>query len=319
MSSNSDLQSLGKISRDLKKEFDLLVIPHRPALWRYCRAITGSAWDAEDLVQETLLRAFASLSQLWQPLVPKAYLFRIASNAWIDQCRKQRIEWEENVEPEQLSQPVSVDSLEVTEAMETLVANLPARQRVIFLLIDVFDFTAAEAASMIGSTEGAVKAALHRARVKLQERKGRQREEDVPMKVRQTWTESDKMIVQAYLDAFNRRDPDGIAELLDDQAAVDIVHIALEYGKETIRKYSLEGWAKDPMPMQAQLHDLWGELAVVVLTETAEGPAVYDLIRLELNHGRIVQTKEYYFCPELLAATAAVLGIGVHSNGYLYG
>ena len=66
--------------------------PLRPELYRYCRALTGSAWDAEDLVQDTLLRAFAKLGEV--PLrieSPKAYLFRVASNLWIDHCR--RTEW----------------------------------------------------------------------------------------------------------------------------------------------------------------------------------------------------------------------------------
>ena len=53
----------------------------RPDLHRYCRSLAGTVWDAEDLLQDTLLRAFAKLGDM-QPQVenPKAYLFRIASN-----------------------------------------------------------------------------------------------------------------------------------------------------------------------------------------------------------------------------------------------
>jgi DNA-directed RNA polymerase specialized sigma24 family protein len=61
--------------------------PLRPELHRYCRALTGSVWDAEDLVQDTLLRAFAKLGDVSPPIDnPKAYLFRIARTLWVDHC-----------------------------------------------------------------------------------------------------------------------------------------------------------------------------------------------------------------------------------------
>ncbi|MBL8742001.1 MAG: RNA polymerase sigma factor, partial [Myxococcales bacterium] len=63
--------------------------PLRPELHRYCRHLTGSAWDAEDLVQEALARAFVTLAQMGEaPASPRAWLFRVASNAWIDQARR---------------------------------------------------------------------------------------------------------------------------------------------------------------------------------------------------------------------------------------
>ena len=55
--------------------------PLRPELYRYCRSLTGSVWDAEDLVQDTMMRGFARLSQASDPIQnAKAYLFRVASN-----------------------------------------------------------------------------------------------------------------------------------------------------------------------------------------------------------------------------------------------
>ena len=60
----------------------------RPVLHRYCRSLTGSVWDAEDLVQDTLLRGFAKLGEFSNPIDnPKAYLFRIATNLWVDRVR----------------------------------------------------------------------------------------------------------------------------------------------------------------------------------------------------------------------------------------
>jgi RNA polymerase sigma factor (sigma-70 family) len=60
----------------------------RPELYRYCRHLTSSPWDAEDLAQDVLTRAFVTLGKLGAaPPNPRAWLFRVATNAWIDQQR----------------------------------------------------------------------------------------------------------------------------------------------------------------------------------------------------------------------------------------
>src|SRR5689334_18800903 len=79
-----DLNRLSARSRDLRGEFLDMIEVVRPALWRYCLRLTGSPWDAEDLVQDTLVRAFGRLAQNWQPTNPRSYLFRIATNGWLD-------------------------------------------------------------------------------------------------------------------------------------------------------------------------------------------------------------------------------------------
>src|SRR5215470_19039395 len=61
----------------------------RPDLHRYCRSLTRSIWDAEDLVQDTMLRAFAKLGEFSNPIDnAKSYLFRIATNLWVDRVRR---------------------------------------------------------------------------------------------------------------------------------------------------------------------------------------------------------------------------------------
>jgi hypothetical protein len=66
--------------------------PLRPALYRFCRYLSRSPWDAEDLVQDTLARAFATPGGLNEPpRDPRAWLFRVASNLWIDQVRRRGV------------------------------------------------------------------------------------------------------------------------------------------------------------------------------------------------------------------------------------
>src|SRR5437763_10894953 len=65
--------------------------PLRPELYRYCRYLTRSPWDAEDLAQDALARAFVTLGRMLEPPPnPRAWLFRVASNLWLDQLRRVR-------------------------------------------------------------------------------------------------------------------------------------------------------------------------------------------------------------------------------------
>ncbi|MFD1738058.1 sigma-70 family RNA polymerase sigma factor [Bacillus salitolerans] len=305
------IQNLGNPLRDVRKQFDEIVIPFRPELWRYCYRITGSPWDAEDLVQETLIKAFSSLAQLWQPINPKGYLFKIASNTWIDQCRKMKGKMDSI---EMTSEPVYVeeyDSFAIEGAMEHLVIHLPPRQRVVLLLIDVFQFKAKEVGAIIGTTEGAVKSLLNRGRGKL-----KQLNEQTLEGSHEPLTNEEKELINKYIQAFNRRDPDGIANLLDENMNHDIVHIAMEYGRDVVRKYSLADWAKDPVEMTAEMHYLWGRPAVVQFGKINDAVAVYDVTLLKIENGKIIEMKDYYFCPELLSEAAAFLQIEAFPRNY---
>ena len=67
--------------------------PVRPALYQYCRTLTGNLWDADDLVQEAMLRCFGTLGVGQDEIKdPRAYLLRIAANAWIDWQRRKAVE-----------------------------------------------------------------------------------------------------------------------------------------------------------------------------------------------------------------------------------
>src|SRR5919204_3686989 len=70
-----------------------MLVPLRPALYGYCRRLAGNAWDAEDLAQDTLLRAFGQWGVTYPPIRnPRAYLLRIATNVWIDTLRRRETE-----------------------------------------------------------------------------------------------------------------------------------------------------------------------------------------------------------------------------------
>lgn len=307
------LEQLGSPLRDLRRRFEEMAEPCRPALWRYCYRLTGSPWDAEDLVQETMIRAFARLTHCWQPLDPKPYLFRIATNAWIDQQRRNRLPMDEMTTADDLAD-AAPDPATVWGAMEHLASRLPPRQRVVVLLVDLFDFTAAEVAAMIRATEGSVRAALHRGRVTL-----RSPFEAAPSG--ETAAAVDPRpapgVVAQLVDAFNRRDPDALAALLHEQATNNIIGVAEEYGRSVIRKYSLADWAADPTPQWAELGMLEGRPALFIYCRKAEQEkALTWIICPAVDGEQIVTMDSYWFCPELLGYAAEQLGVPAEAHGY---
>src|SRR6267143_1414047 len=102
--------------------------------------LTRSPWDADDLVQDALFRAFAKLGSMNEPPVnPRAWLFRTASNLWIDRVRAQK--------PEQEADPERATSTEpraVREAAGTLLSRLSPRERAAVVLKEAFNFTLEE-------------------------------------------------------------------------------------------------------------------------------------------------------------------------------
>lgn len=321
MQEHYNLESLEKEMWPVKKRFLKVVEPYRCDLWRYCRSLTGSAWDAEDLVQETLMKALASLGQIWQPLHPKPYLFRIATNTWLNQIRRNKFLSPVLEEDDQLPDPTESKKFEVHLAMEILVQHLPPRQAVILLLADVFDFTAREMGEMLSITEGAIKAALHRARTKMKsiQEYGMSQADNSNLN-RPTKEQSkpipNRLLVDAFIEAFNRRDPDAMVALLDENAAWDGVHVGQEYGREVSKQWSIADDFKDPDidRQRAEFRILWDRPVVVMLTETDSGPRLNDLVYLETEEDKIIFRKHYYFCFDLLSEAAVELGIPLQSG-----
>jgi RNA polymerase sigma factor (sigma-70 family) len=311
-----DLEALGKVTREARKAFEENIISERPALWRYCLKLTGSPWDAEDLVQETILKAFGFVPFYYQEVIPRAYLFRMATNTWIDQCRKSGFRLDSiDDKLEMIADEDVADPMELRSSIEHLIRILPPRQRVVLLLRDVFEFTAREVAEMISVTEGAVKAILHRARTTLRHRSN----EDMNPPQVAAPNQLHQAMVDAYIDAFIKRDADAIAALLYEDAIVDIVGVTHECGRDTIRKYSLEHTAQDTSWIHAKVAVLWGEPVVLVFSRPEQEPqGLRSVIRLESSEEYIFMIKEYYFCPEILRLAAEELHIPVYPNGYFW-
>lgn len=297
--------------------------PLRPELYRYCRYLTRSAWDAEDLVQDALARGLVTLGCLFQEIEnPRAWLFRVASNLWIDRQRRAR----EVPEPGADATPRAADppAMEAREAGATLIGRLSPQERAAVVLKDVFDFTLDETAAMLTTTTGAIKAALHRGRGKLAEA-----EPVRPSKV-------SAPVLDAFCDAFNARDIERLTALLLDAATADIAGIATEYGPEKMKRsdtgslyHSLFSPITHAVQPEWRVGDRGGvarierrayrdEPILVTWFDHDEGPVVRDVVRIATDGDRVAAIRFYFFSPDVVGDVCGEIGLPWRSNGYRY-
>jgi RNA polymerase sigma-70 factor (ECF subfamily) len=152
------------IATDRRSRYAELVELHREELRVHCMRILRSPHDAEDALQEALLRAWRSLHQFDGRGSARSWLYRIATNASLDQLRRRP---EAAVAGEPSDRVELEDQLERRESLRDLIAaarRLTPRQRTVFVLRDVFGLSARETAEALGTTLASANSALQRAR-----------------------------------------------------------------------------------------------------------------------------------------------------------
>lgn len=302
--------------------------PLRGELYRYCRYLTRSPWDAEDLVQDALARAFVTLAQLGtEPPNPRAWLFRVASNLWIDQLRRRReLPLTDAAEVPAGPDVAAPDARATREAAGTLLVKLAPQERAAVVLKDVFELSLEEVAEVLGTTVGGIKAALHRGRGKLAG-EAAPAIESAPV----------PGALDAFVTAFNAGDLDGLTALLLDTAVVEVVGATTQYGPEAARRTVLFGMlfgvrrlaAADPttgidarfslnvlpeLPrVEARLHR--GRWILVHWYRHTDGDHVRAFTLLELIGDRVARLQNYFYNSEFLIDLAGELGVPVRVNG----
>jgi len=269
----------------------------RPSLHRYCARMTGSVMDGEDVVQEALFEAYRKLDKFDESRPMKPWLFRIAHNRCIDFLRRKGVRHEAEVA---VAVPDATESaepaLETGKAVEHLVLTLPPKERACLLLKDVFDYSLEEIAELVDSTAGGVKAALHRARIKLAESSS-------PEKSAQSASPELKQIMQLYVDRFNRRDWDGVRELTSADARL---HVAERFAGKLADAPYFANYERWPWPWKLAVGEVDGEPVVIILHRAADTWTPHSAIRLEVIGHRIEDIVDYIHCPWLLSAAASV-------------
>ena len=200
-----------------EREFRAMVEPYRRGLEVHCYRMLGSVHDAEDIVQETFLRAWSGLDRFEGRSSPHTWLYRIATNACLDELERRPRRPEPVVDP---YPDVRVPADEgpgarmlQREGMEiaflTAIQRLPARQRAVLLLRDLLGWSADETASLLETTSTAVNSALARARTTIEAEK---------RAVAPGAGQRD--LLRRYVDAWEEADIDGLVELLREDAVL---------------------------------------------------------------------------------------------------
>jgi RNA polymerase sigma factor (sigma-70 family) len=246
-------------------EFLALVDTLRPELHRYCARLTGSVIDGEDIVQETLAKAFYALGLRSEVPPLRPWLFRIAHNAALDFLKSHGQRFTETqADFDDVAGFDDEPDLTVMRAALAKFLSLPITQRSAVILKDVLGHSLEETAQTMGTTVLAVKAALVRGRRSL-------REEDA------TATPSDAALrakLDRYVSLFNLRNWDAVRELIGDECQLDLVSKAQRRGKEVGAYFGR--YAKENVVLRVVR--LEGHLALAAFVGAAATPAYFILL-----------------------------------------
>jgi len=205
---------------ETRDRFMELVEDLRPELHRYCARMTGSVFDGEDVVQDTLAKAYFALGQMYQPPNLRPWLFRIAHNTAMDFLKRyERQHVEPVAEVPEVAAPEAgeIDPVLVESALSVF-TELPPLQRSALILKDVLGQSLDETATTMGTTVGAVKAALSRARANVVRVRTA-----TPAPSTLHLSEEQQATLQRYVDHFNTRNWDGLRALLGQECQLDVV------------------------------------------------------------------------------------------------
>jgi len=145
------------------------LLEYRDTVFLICLGYVRNPWDAEDLAQETYLRAHERLSELREPAQARAWISRIARNACVDHLRRARVRrlFGMQTKPSEPTAPppdMALDDEVRINELRTALASLPARMREVLILREYGELSYEEIGRAMGLRTGTVMSRLHRAR-----------------------------------------------------------------------------------------------------------------------------------------------------------
>jgi RNA polymerase sigma-70 factor, ECF subfamily len=286
--------------------FRRLVDPCRRALQVHCYRMLGSPHDAEDVVQETLLRAWRAIERFEPRATLQTWLYRIATNACLDELER-RPRRPEPVQPypDTPQDPAASPAYDpaaryaIREGMELAllraIQELPGRQRAVLILRDVLGWTSPEVAELLDSTVAATNSALQRARATI--------ELHLPAAPPAPAEHDERELLGRYVAAFESDDVDGLVALLREDAVLRMPPQPSVRGAAAIAKFFRETAAGgDLARMRLTATRANGRPAVAAHRRTDAGGLVpHGILVLEVAGERIVGI-DAFIDPSLLPA-----------------
>ena len=212
--------------------FGRIVEAHRGPLHSHCYRMLGSLHDAEDALQETFLRAWCGLRGFAGRSTVRSWLYRIATNVCLDAIS---LRMKQMLSPEPYRDDVvgvadghaapgaRYEQREAVElAFRASLQHLPASQRAVLILRDVFGFSAREVSERLHTSVASVNSALQRAR-KAVDKRLPDRSEQIPL--RAVGDERTRAFVDAFVDAWTRRDVEAVAAMLAADAVFSMARL----------------------------------------------------------------------------------------------
>jgi len=294
---------------------ELQLEQHRRELTAYCYRMLGSAFEAEDAVQETLLRAWRGLGRFEGRAALRSWLYRIATNVCLDMlsARERRarpmdlgparepvasnlnalpeVTW---IEPIPDGRVVGDDDpADVAETRETIrlafvaaLQHLPPRQRAVLILCEVLRWQASEVAELLETSVASVNSALQRARATLEAKSVS------PLETAPSLDAAEAELLARYVEAFERYDMDALTSLIHEDATQSMPPYDLWLrGREDIFRWWLgpgigcRGSRVIPAPA-ANGAPAFGQYKP---SPTGSGYEPWALQVLEIEDGRIVE------------------------------
>jgi RNA polymerase sigma-70 factor (ECF subfamily) len=302
-----------------------LVEPHRRELHAHCYRMLGSLYDAEDALQDALLRAWRGLARFEGRSSLRSWLYTIATNACLNAIERRPkrvlpVDYGPSADPHTTPGEPLVESVwiepypdenlgledgfaspearyEQRESVElafvAALQHLPANQRAALILREVLGFSAREAAESLGTTVASLNSALQRARETVDERLP---EESQQATLRSLGDERLRGVVESYMDAMDRCDVDGVVALLADDATWSMPPMSTWYrGREALvawlTEWPLSGeWRWRRVPAHAN-----GQAAVGSYSWDAESGSYrpFALDVLTIRGGRIGEVTSF--------------------------
>jgi RNA polymerase sigma-70 factor, ECF subfamily len=274
-----------------ERAFRALVEPYRRALQVHCYRMLGSPHDAEDIVQETLLRAWRALQRFEPRASLQTWLYRIATNACLDEIER-RPNRPEPVEPfpnELLDQTASptydpASRYALREGLElallAAIQLLPGRQRAVMILRDVLGWTGPEVATLLDSTVASVNSALQRARATI--------DSALPERAYGAADDDELVLLRRYLDVWSAGDFDGLVGLLRDDAVIRMPPQPSVVGARAVATFLGEAAHGDLAKLKLTATRANGRTAVVVHRVAEDGSLLpHGILVLEVFGGQI--------------------------------
>jgi RNA polymerase sigma factor (sigma-70 family) len=207
----------------------------RPRLHRYCARMTGSVIDGEDVLQDTLVKAFSALERnvVVDDLEP--WLFRIAHNAAQDYLRRRSRQRNMIADADitMIEDPsASADHRYIAAMSLRTFMHLPVAQRGAVILVDVLGLSLHETCMVMGATLASTKASLHRGRTQLSALATNPEDEVAPV-----LNPTEERRLRLYVDLFNSRNFDAIRALIAEDVQLELVSRTRMRGKAEVSTY----------------------------------------------------------------------------------